>query len=94
MVNVYVSVNQPSMGQASSGLVAFVISFYQHVIIKSSKCNKGRAICKHVYEMMNVKDPQLSVARVGHCVSLAGFCLYLHSLHVLNGDVKMMQSVN
>ena len=50
------------------------------------------SMCHYVYVMMHVKDPQLSVVRVGHCVPLAGFCLSLYSLHVLNRDVNMIQT--
>ena len=48
-------------------------------------------MCAHVYVIMHVKDPKLSVLRVGQVVLLAGFCLSLYSLHVLNRDVNMMQ---
>ena len=41
---------------------------------------------------MYVKDPYLFVIRVEHRVSLAGFCLSLFSLHMLNRDVKMTQA--
>ena len=54
--------------------------------------NKDRAMCYHVYVIMHVKDPLLSVVRVGHCVPLADLCLSLHSLHVLNRDVNMIQT--
>ena len=40
--------------------------------------------------LMHVKDPWLSL-RVGHHVSLAGFCLSLYSLHMLKRDVYMIQ---
>ena len=35
--------------------------------------------------IMYVKDPQLSVLRVGHCASLAGFCLSLYQVYVEQG---------
>ena len=50
-------------------------------------------MCYHVCVIMHVKDPCLSVVRVGHCVPLAGFCLSLYSLHVLNMDVNMTQTI-
>ena len=37
--------------------------------------NKGRAMSYHVYVIIHVKDPDLSVVRVGHCAPLAGLCL-------------------
>ena len=43
--------------------------------------------------IMHVKDPQLSFVRVWHCVLLADFCLSLHSLHVLNRDVNIIQKI-
>ena len=68
------------------------------VVINSSAanwCNEGHTMCYHVYvTMQHVKDLQLSVVRVGHHVPLAGFCQALHSLHVLNRGVNMMQSFN
>ena len=39
---------------------------------------KGSAMCYHVYVTMHVKDPLLSVVRVGNCVPLAGFSLSLY----------------
>ena len=50
--------------------------------------NKGHAMCYHVYVIMHVKDTDLSVVRDGHCVPLAGFCLSLYSLHMLNKQNK------
>ena len=41
---------------------------------------------------MHVKDPWLSDVRLGHCVPLAGFCLSLYGLYVLNMDVNMIQT--
>ena len=41
---------------------------------------------------MHVKDPLLSVVRVGLCVPLAGFCLSLFGMHVLNRDVNVIQT--
>ena len=46
----------------------------------------------YVCVIMHVKDPQLSVVRVGHCVPLADLCLSLYSLHVPNGDVNIIQT--
>ena len=66
-----------------------------HQLAPASAANwfhKGRAMCYHVLVIMHVKDPQLSVIRVGHRVPLAGFCLSLCSLHVLNRDVNMIQT--
>ena len=56
--------------------------------------SKGRAMCNHVYLIINVKDPWLSVVRVGHHVPLVGFCLVLYDLHVLNRDVNMIPKNN
>ena len=55
---------------------------------------KGRVMCFHLHVIMHVKDPRLSVIRVGHCIPLAVFCLSLYSLHVLIRDVNMIQSIN
>ena len=41
---------------------------------------------------MHEEDPKLSVVRVGHRVPLAGLCLSLYSLHMLNRDVNMIQT--
>ena len=38
--------------------------------------NKGFVMCYHVYVIMHVKDPELSVIRVGHCVQLICLCPY------------------
>ena len=35
-------------------------------------CNKSHAMCYHVYVILHVKDPQLSVLRVRGCVQVAG----------------------
>ena len=52
-------------------------------------------MCHYVCVMMHIKDPQLSVVRVGHRVPfIGGFCLSLYGLHVLNRDVNMIQSIN
>ena len=50
-------------------------------------------MCYHVPVIMHVKDLKLSVVRVGHHVQLAGFCLSLYSLHVLNTNVDIIQSI-
>ena len=50
--------------------------------------------CYHVYVIMHVNDPWLSVVRVGHRVPLAGFCRFPYSVHVQNKDVNMMQVKN
>ena len=42
--------------------------------------------------IMHVKDPKISVVKIGHCDLLAGFCMSLYSLHVLNWDVNMIQT--
>ena len=55
---------------------------------------KRQSMCHYVCVMMHVKDPYLSVVRVGHRVPLAGFCLSLYDLHALNRDVNMIQSIN
>ena len=48
-------------------------------------------MCYHIYVLMHVKDPQLYVIKVEHCVPLAGVPI---SLYVLNRDVNMVQSFN
>ena len=40
---------------------------------------------------MRVKDALLPVVRVWHDVPVGGFCLSLYSLHVLNGNVEVVQ---
>ena len=54
--------------------------------------HQSPSICYHVCVIMHVKDPWLSVERVRHHVPLAGFCLSLYSLHVLNRDLYMIQT--
>ena len=49
-------------------------------------------MCYYVCVIMHVKDPYLSVVRVGHCVPLAVFFLSLYDLHALNRDVNMIQT--
>ena len=49
-------------------------------------------MCNHVYVIMHVKVPQLSVVGVGLRVPIAGFCLSLYSLTVLNKGVNMIQT--
>ena len=62
--------------------------------ILTNWCIKGCAMYYLVYQEMHVKDPQLSVVRVGHRVPLAGFCLSLYGLHVLNRDVNMNKRIS
>ena len=50
------------------------------------------SMCNHASVIMHVKDPLLSVIRVGHCVPSAGLFLSLYSLHVLNRDVNLIQT--
>ena len=50
------------------------------------------SMCYHVYVIMQVKDPYLSVVTVRHCAPLADFRLSLYSLHVLNRDINMIQT--
>ena len=56
--------------------------------------NKGHAMCYHVYVIMHVNDPWISVGKIGHGVLSAGLRLSLYSLHVLNRDVNMIQLNN
>ena len=57
------------------------------LLTRSHQCRrlvqKRPSMCYYVCVIMHVKDPQLSVVRVGHCVPLAGFCLSLCDLHAL-----------
>ena len=62
------------------------------VILSRLLVHKGRSMCYHVYVITHVKDPELSVVRLGHRVKLAGFCLSLNCLHVLNMDVNIIQT--
>ena len=52
-------------------------------------CNKDCAWCYYLYVIMHAKDPQLFAIRIGHCFPMTGFCL-ICSMHVLNGEVKMI----
>ena len=56
------------------------------LLTRSHQCRrlvkKRPSMCYCVCVIMHVKDPQLSVVRVGHCVPL-GFCLSLYDLHAL-----------
>ena len=64
------------------------VRFY-HCVIHSlcrQLVTKRPSMCYYVCVIMQVKDHKLSVITIGHCVPLAGFCLSLYSLHVL--DVK------
>ena len=36
---------------------------------------------------MHIKDPKLTVVKVGYCVLVAGFRLFLYGLHVLKDKV-------
>ena len=56
--------------------------------------SKGSAKWYYVCVIMHVKDPLLSVVRIGHRAPLEGFCLSKYSLHVLNRDVNMIQTNN
>ena len=47
---------------------------------------KGHAMYYHVYVIIHVKYPYLSVVREGHCVPIVDFCLSLYNMHVLNRD--------
>ena len=73
------------------------VEFYL-LLTRSHQCRrlvkKRPSMCYHVCIIMHVKDPWLSVVRVGHCVPLAGFCLSLYDLHALNRDANMIQSIN
>ena len=79
------------MGDREMGIAFYIFTIMESTTVGAAACfNKGRAMCCHFYVITHVKDPQLSVVRVGHCVLLAGFCLSMYSLHVLNGDVNMI----
>ena len=54
--------------------------------------HKRPSMCYQVCVVMHLKDPWLSVVRVGHHVPSAGFCLSLYSLHVPNRVVNMIQT--
>ena len=63
---------------------------------RSHQCRKlvqkRSSMCHYICVIMHVKDTQLSVVTVGHCVPLAGFCLSLYDLHALNRDVSMIET--
>ena len=62
----------------------------------STTCNwfiKVSAMLFHVLVIMHVKDPQLSIVRIGHCVKVAVLCLSPYSLHVLNRDVDIINRI-
>ena len=63
-----------------------------HQLAPARADDNYHAMCYHVYVILHVKDPQLSFARVQHCVPLPGFCLALYSLHVLNRDVSIVKA--
>ena len=66
-----------------------------HRLVPSSTTNwfnQGHAMCYHIYEIMHVKDTQLTVVRVGHRVPFAELCLSLYDMYVLNGNVNMIQT--
>ena len=48
--------------------------------------------CYYVNWVIHAKDPQLFVERVRHDVQVAGFCMSLNGLHVLNRDSKVIQT--
>ena len=96
-----VSVSVCEVGHPGSSLVRSAcyrkVRFYQHVIdfsppVLMTGSPKAVHMCYHVCMIIHVKDPQLSVVRVGHRVPLAGFCLSLYGLHVLNRVVNMIQT--
>ena len=64
----------------------------------SSQCRRlvqqKLSMCCHFYVIMHVKDNYLSVVRVGHYILLAGLCLSLYGLYVLNREFLMIQTKN
>ena len=50
----------------------------------------SKAVSCLIMSNVKLKDPLLSVVRVGYRVPLADFCLSLYSLHVLNRDVDTL----
>ena len=81
MVALNIFVMQPSMVQASPGLVALTIhtlSVYHQLIQPVPLIRVTKALpCVIMSVIMHVKDPYLSVVRVEHCVLVAYFCLSL-----------------
>ena len=60
----------------------------------SSECCQGSAKAVSCVIIRHVKYPQLSIIRVGHCVPLAGFCLSLYRLHVLQNVNETDKHIN
>ena len=73
----YVSVIGRLMGHASSvcfALTVHLLSACRQLANAASWFIKGSAMCYHVCAIMHVKDPKLSVVRVGHHVPLGTSC--------------------
>ena len=50
-------------------------------------------LCYHIYVIMHVKDSQQFLVRVGQCVPVAGFSLFLYSIPVMivhGQDIKTL----
>ena len=54
--------------------------------------NTGNAMCYHSIVIIHVENPKVTVIRERHRVPLAGSCLSLYSLHVLNRDVNIINT--
>ena len=64
-----------------------VTDFLQPVLVQQRTCRVVSCACDSACKR------SLAVCRKSrHCVLLAGFCLSLYSLHVLNRDVNMIQT--
>ena len=82
-------------GPAGLSPVCLLVSDMLEICLANAAncCNKDCTMCCHVYVVMHVKDSDLSVIRVGQIVLLTGFCLPLYSIHMLNKDVNMLQTM-
>ena len=70
-------------------------SFTNFVLLTAAsvadRFNRDRAMYYHIYMIMHVKDPKLSVIREGIVsLSQAAVCLYI--LHMLNSGIDMIQT--
>ena len=88
MVNICVcQAGRPGLSQVRSACFRKVVCYQNVMNYSLHKCRRlfhqRPSMCYYVYVIMHVKDPQLSVVRVRHCVSClqAPVCPYMAFMH-------------
>ena len=90
---VYVHHLSKSRCHCKKDLLDYDFRGVSYIFLHTLPYNNVQGYAMYYHVIMHVEDPWLSVIRLGHCVPLVGFWLFLYSLHMLDRDVNVIQKI-